>query len=69
MASPVREKIRMISTGLNQKGKKTGYFKVVTKNKRNTTEKLRKKYFDPRAWNELANRLGKHVEFVEDKMK
>ena len=60
----------MVSTGLKKDGKtKTGYFKTTTKNKRNMTGKFRKKYFDPRAWNEAAGRHGMHVEFVEDKIK
>ena len=32
-------------------------------------EKLKKKYYDPRAWNAETNKLGMHVEFVEDKIK
>ncbi|PIQ42828.1 MAG: 50S ribosomal protein L33 [Gammaproteobacteria bacterium CG11_big_fil_rev_8_21_14_0_20_46_22] len=68
----IREKIRMISTGLNQKGKKTGYFKTTTKNKRSPMAekgKFRKKYFDPRAYNPETGKCGMHVEFVEDKIK
>jgi ribosomal protein L33 len=66
----VREKIRMVSTGLKKDGKtKTGYFRTTTKNKRNMTGKFKKKYFDPRAWNEKAGRFGMHVEFTEDKIK
>lgn len=68
-SNAVREKIRMVSTGLKKDGNRTGYFKTTTKNKRNMTGKFRKKYFDPRAWNEDAGRFGKHVEFVEDKIK
>jgi ribosomal protein L33 len=64
-----RDKIRMVSTGLKKDGKRTGYFKTTTKNKRNMTGKFKKKYFDPRAWNEKADRFGMHVEFVEDKIK
>lgn len=70
MAKAIREKIRMVSTGLKKDGKtKTGYFKTTTKNKRNMTGKFRKKYFDPRAWNKETDRYGMHVEFVEDKIK
>lgn len=69
MASKIREKIKLVSTGLTKDGRKTGYFRTTTKNKRTMTEKLRLKCFDPRAWNEAANRHGMHVEFVEDKIK
>ena len=69
MAKGGREKIRMVSTGTNKEGKKTGYFKTTTKNKRTMTEKFKKKYFDPRAWNAAANKHGMHVEFTEDKIK
>jgi len=65
----VREKIRMVSTGVKQDGKRTGYFKTTTKNKRTMTEKFKKKYFDPRAWDASKNKHGMHVEFVEDKIK
>jgi ribosomal protein L33 len=65
----VREKIRMVSTGKKQDGKRTGYFKTTTKNKREMPEKFRKTYFDPRAWNEEKQKFGMHVEFVEDKIK
>ena len=40
MAKNVRKKIRLNSTGLNKKGKKTGYFKTTTK-KLAVTEKLK----------------------------
>lgn len=65
----VREKIRLVSQGLNAKGVKTGYFLTTTKNKRTMTEKLRKKCFDPRAYNKETGKCGMHVEFVEDKIK
>lgn len=69
MAVAVREKIKLVSTGVKKDGQRTGYFKTTTKNKRTMTGKFRKKCFDPRAWNEQAQRHGKHVEFVEDKIK
>lgn len=69
MAKAGREKIKMVSTGIAKDGDKTGYFKTTTKNKRTMTEKLRKKYYDPRAWNAETGKLGMHVEFVEDKIK
>ena len=69
MASTVREKIRLKSTGKKRDGKVTGYFRTTTKNKRNTPDKLRLKKFDPRAWDEAKQKHGMHVEFVEDKIK
>ena len=69
MASKIRVKIKLVSTGLNKAGKKTGYFKTTMKNPRNTTDKLRLKKFDPRAWNETTGRCGKVVEFKEEKVK
>lgn len=62
--------IRLNSTGLKKDGKtKTGFFKTASRNPRNGKDKLRKKCFDPRAWNEEKQRFGMHVEFVEGKMK
>ena len=69
MANKVREKIRMKSTGKTKDGKSTGYFKTTTKNKRISTEKLKLRMFDPRAYNEKTGRNGAHVEFKEDKIK
>jgi large subunit ribosomal protein L33 len=50
-----REIIKMESTA------KTGYFYTTTKNKKNTTTKLKMKKYDPKA--------KKHVPFKETKMK
>lgn len=61
------KKIRLNSTGLNKKGKKTGYFKTTTK-KLSATEKLKKICFDPRAWDEEKGKIGKHVLFEEGKI-
>lgn len=62
--------IRMNSTGKNKKGKKTGYFKTTRKNpKSETTKKLTKKMYDPRAWDETKNKLGLRVIFEEGKIK
>ena len=63
-----RTKIRMVSTGTTEDGKPTGYFKSTTRMK-NALEKLKRKYFDKRAWNKKTGRNGMHVEFVEKKMK
>ena len=60
----------MISTGTKKDGKtKTGTFKIRTKNKHATTEKLELMYYDPRAWNEKLGKFGKHVKFKEGKVK
>jgi large subunit ribosomal protein L33 len=55
MASKVREKIKLVSTA------GTGYYYTTTKNKRNVTEKLELKKFDPK--------VRKHVLFKEGKIK
>jgi ribosomal protein L33 len=64
----MREKIKMVSTGLTKEGKKTGTFRTTTKNKRITTEKLKKKYYDRRAYNATTNKSGMHVVFEEGKL-
>jgi large subunit ribosomal protein L33 len=64
----MREKIKMVSTGLTKSGKKTGTFRTTTKNKRTTTDKLKKKYFDPRAYNKETDKTGAHVLFEEGKI-
>jgi ribosomal protein L33 len=64
----MREKVKMVSTGTTKAGKKTGTFRTTTKNKRKTTEKLRKKYFDPRAFNPETGKNGIHVLFEEGKL-
>lgn len=64
----MRDKIKMVSTGTNEKGKKTGTFRTTTKNKRTTTEKLKKKYFDRRAYNPETGKTGMHVIFEEGKI-
>lgn len=55
MAQGPREKIRLVSTA------GTGYFYTTVKNKRNTTEKLVLKKYDPK--------VRKHVDFKEAKIK
>lgn len=64
----MREKIKMVSTGLTKAGKKTGTFRTTTKNKRTMTEKLKMKYFDPRAYNAATGKNGMHVLFEEGKI-
>jgi len=51
----MRDKIRMVST------EGTGHFYTTTKNRRNTTEKLVIKKYDPK--------LRRHVEYKEAKIK
>ena len=51
----MREKVKLVSTA------GTGYYYTTTKNKRNTTEKLLMKKYDPV--------VRKHVDFKEDKIK
>ena len=55
MASKVREKIKLVSSA------GTGYYYTTTKNKRNTTEKISLKKYDPK--------VRKHVIFKEEKIK
>jgi large subunit ribosomal protein L33 len=64
----MREKVKMNSTGTTKAGRKTGTFRTTTKNKRTTTEKLKKKYFDPRAYNAETGKCGMHVIFEEGKL-
>jgi large subunit ribosomal protein L33 len=64
----MREKIKMVSKGLTKAGKPTGTFTTTTKNKRLTTEKLKKKQFDKRAYNAATDRNGIHVMFEEGKI-
>lgn len=64
----MRDKIKLVSTGTTKAGKKTGYYRTTTKNKRTTTEKLRFKCYDPRAYNAETGRLGMHVIFEEAKI-
>ena len=55
MASKVREKIKLISSA------GTGYYYTTTKNKRNITDKIEIKKYDPK--------VRKHVIFKEGKIK
>jgi ribosomal protein L33 len=64
----MRDKIKMNSTGLTKEGKKTGTFRTTTKNKRTMTDKFKKKYFDPRAYNAETGKSGMHVMFEEGKL-
>jgi large subunit ribosomal protein L33 len=64
----MRDKIKMVSTGLTKAGKKTGTFRTTTKNKRTMTEKLKLKHYDPRAFNKATGKTGMHVLFEEGKI-
>ena len=64
----MRDKIKMVSTGKTKAGKSTGTFRTTTKNKKKTTEKLKKKYYDPRAYNAETEKSGMHVIFEETKI-
>ncbi len=63
-----RDKIKLRSTGLKQNGESTGYFRTTTKNKKKTTEKIKKMCFDPRAYNPETGKKGMHVLFEETKL-
>ena len=65
------ELIRLNSTGLNAKGKKTGYFKTTKRGKGLKLKgvKLEKKCFDPHAVNAETGKCGMHVLFKEGKIK
>lgn len=64
----MRDKIKLLSTGKTQKGKPTGIFKTTTKNKKKSAEKLKKKFFDRRAYNAKTGKTGMHVIFEETKI-
>lgn len=64
----MREKIKMLSTGKTKAGKSTGTFRTTTKNKRKTTEKLKMKSYDSRAYNSQTGKCGMHVIFEETKI-
>lgn len=64
----MRDKIKMLSTGKTKVGKPTGTFRTTTKNKKTTTDKLKQKHYDPRAYNEATGKSGMHVLFEETKI-
>ena len=69
MASNIREKIKLVSTGKTKKGKVTGTYYTTTKNKRTVTDKIEIKKFDRRAFNPETEKIGMHVVFKEAKIK
>ena len=68
MAASAREKIELKSTGKTKAGKPTGYSYTTDKNKRNTTDKLNRRRYDPRAYNPKTGKCGMHVLFKEKKI-
>lgn len=64
----MRDKIKLLSTGKTKEGKPTGTFKTTSKNKKKTTEKIKKKFYDPRAYNSKTDKNGMHVLFEETKI-
>ncbi len=64
----MRDKIKMLSTGKTKAGKPTGTFRTTTKNKKKTTEKLKLKSYDARAYNAATGKNGMHVLFEETKI-
>lgn len=69
MAKKTQTLVRLESSGKNAKGESTGFFYVTERNPRNTTEKIKKKKFDPRAMNARTGKVGAHVEFEERRNK
>jgi large subunit ribosomal protein L33 len=63
----VAPKIRLESTGVTKEGKPTGTRRWTKKGK-NYPEKIQRRAYDPRAWNEEKGHPGAHVLFVEKKM-
>ena len=61
-------KIRLVSTGMNEKGEPTGYTYYIKKNPRNQTEKMKFRKYDPRAVHPETKKRGCHVLFEEKKM-
>ncbi len=61
-------KLRLVSTGLNEKGEPTGYTYYIRKNVRKHTEKFKFRKYDPRAVHPETGKRGCHVLFEEKKM-
>lgn len=64
----MRELVKMVSTGKTQAGKPTGTFRTTSRNKKTKTDKLKMKYYDPRAYNAETGKSGMHVMFEETKI-
>ncbi len=69
MASKIRDKIKLVSSGKTKEGKPTGFYYTTVRNKRTNKEKLQIKKFDPRAYNKETGKCGMHLMFKEDKIK
>ena len=67
MAASAREKIQLVSTGKTKAGKPTGYFYTTHKNKRNTTDKLNRRRYDPRAYNVETKWYARNLQREEDR--
>lgn len=61
----MRDLIKLASTAKNKAGNPTGIIYTTTKNKKISTEKVKKKKFDKYAYNPETGKIGMHVEFVE----
>ena len=57
--------VKLESTGKNQKGKPTGYYKMAARNP--ASKPLDKSIFDPRAIHPETGKLGTHVKAKEKK--
>jgi large subunit ribosomal protein L33 len=64
----MREIIKLLSTGKTRLGKPTGTFTTKKKNKKTTTNKLKFKRYDKRAYNATTGKDGMHVMFEETKV-
>lgn len=62
-------KIKLNSSGQTKEGKPTGTYYTTTKNPQKKPEKLVKMKFDRRAYNDKTDKIGKHCEFKEGKIK
>ncbi len=71
MPAKTYELVRLNSTGKTEKGSKTGFFKTTKRGKGFKLKgvKLKKKCFDPRAFNPETGKCGMHVLFEEGKIK
>lgn len=61
-------KVRLVSTGKNEKGNPTGFTYYIKKNPKNITDKMAFRKYDPRAVNAETGRNGAHVQFEEKKL-
>jgi len=62
-------KIKLVSTGKNAKGKRTGTYYTTTKNPKNKPEKFKFMKYDRYAINPETGKMGMHVVFEEGKIK